>query len=82
MKNSTTTIRWLIVIGLLGAVVAFFALGWQHQFSLDALKAHQHALDAYRQAHPWLLGAGFFLVYVVVTALSLPAAALLTLAGG
>ena len=82
MKNSTTIIRWLIVIGLLGAVVAFFALGWQHQFTLDALKARQQGLDVYRQAHPWLLGVGFFLVYVAFTALSLPAATLLTLAGG
>jgi pyruvate/2-oxoglutarate dehydrogenase complex dihydrolipoamide dehydrogenase (E3) component/uncharacterized membrane protein YdjX (TVP38/TMEM64 family) len=82
MKFSTTTIRWLVVIGLLGAVVAFFAMGWQHQFTLDALKAHQQALDVYRQAHPWLLGAGFFLVYVAFAALSLPAATLLTLAGG
>ncbi len=82
MKNRTTAIRWLIVIGLLGAVVAFFALGWQHQFTLDALKTRQHALDVYRQAHPWLLGVGYFLVYVAFAALSLPAATLLTLAGG
>ncbi|TAM95709.1 MAG: pyridine nucleotide-disulfide oxidoreductase, partial [Rhodanobacteraceae bacterium] len=82
MKNKTTWVRWLIVIGVLGAVVVFFALGWQHQFTLDALKAHQLALDDYRQAHPWLLGAGFFLGYVVFAALALPAATLLTLAGG
>ncbi len=82
MKINTTTIRWLIVISLLGAVIAFFALGWQHQFTLDALKARQQDLDVYRQAHPWLLGAGFFLVYVAFAALSLPAATLLTLAAG
>lgn len=82
MQNSTATIRWLIVIGLLGAVVAFFTLGWHHQFSLDALKARQQGLDVYRQAHPWVLRAGFFLVYVAVTALSLPVATLLTLAAG
>jgi Pyruvate/2-oxoglutarate dehydrogenase complex, dihydrolipoamide dehydrogenase (E3) component, and related enzymes len=82
MKKSTTLIRWVIVIGLLGAIVAFFALGWQHQFTLDALKARQHALDGYRQAHPWEIGAGFFLLYVAVAALSLPVATLLTLAAG
>jgi pyruvate/2-oxoglutarate dehydrogenase complex dihydrolipoamide dehydrogenase (E3) component/uncharacterized membrane protein YdjX (TVP38/TMEM64 family) len=82
MKNKTTLIRSLIVIGLLGGVIAFFALGLQHQFSLEALKAQQHALQSYRQAHPWLLAAGFFLVYVAFAALSLPAATLLTLAGG
>ncbi|MHB1273103.1 MAG: FAD-dependent oxidoreductase [Rhodanobacter sp.] len=82
MKNKTTLIRWLIVIGLLGAVAAFFALGLQHQFTLDALKARQHALDGFRQAHPWLLAGAFFLIYVAFAALSLPAATLLTLAAG
>ncbi len=77
-----TLIRGLVVIALLGAVLAFFALGLQHQFSLEALKARQHDLDAYRQAHPGLLAAGFFLVYVAFAALSLPAATLLTLAAG
>lgn len=42
MKNKTTLIRLVVVIGLLGAVVAFFGLGLQHQFSLDALKARQN----------------------------------------
>ena len=82
MKKNTTLVRWLIVIGLLGAVVAFFALGLQHQLSLDVLKARQDNLDAWRQAHPLLLAGGFFLAYVLVTALSLPAATLLTLAAG
>ena len=82
MKNKTTLIRSLIVIGLLGAVIAFFALGLQHQFNLEALKTRQHALEGYRQAHPWLLAAIFFVVYVTFAALSLPAATLLTLAGG
>ena len=82
MKNSTATIRWLIVFALLGAVVIFFALGWQHQFTLDALKEHQQTLEVYRQAHPWLLGVGFFLVYVAFAALSLPVDVPLTLVSG
>ncbi len=82
MKNKLTPIRWLVVLALLGAVVAFFALGLQHQFSLEALKERQQALDAFRQTHPLWLAAGFFLAYVVVTALSLPVATLLTLVAG
>jgi len=77
-----TLVRGLVVIALLGAVVAFFALGLQHQFSLEALKARQHDLDACRQAHPVMLAGGFFLIYVTFTGLSLPAATLLTLAAG
>ncbi len=82
MKDKHTLIRWLIVVALLGAVVAFFVFGLQHQFSLDALKARQHDLDAWRQAHPILLAGGFLIAYVAVTALSLPVAVLLTLAAG
>ena len=82
MTNKLTLVRWLIVLALLGAVVAFFALGLQHQLSLEALRARQHDLDAFRHAHPVWLAAGFFLVYVAFTALSLPAATLLTLAAG
>ena len=77
-----TLVRWLVVVVLLAAVVTFFSLGLQHQFSLEALKARQHDLDAYRQAHPVMLAGGFFLIYVAFTALSLPAATLLTLAAG
>ncbi|GAC1495858.1 MAG: bifunctional TVP38/TMEM64 family protein/FAD-dependent oxidoreductase [Steroidobacteraceae bacterium] len=82
MKNKTFFIRLLIVLALLGAIVAFFAFGLEHQLSLDALKARQNDLDGYARAHPVSLAAGFFLVYVVFTALSLPAAALLTAAAG
>ena len=82
MKRKLTPFRWLVVIVLLGGIVAFFALGLQHQLSLDALKAREHDLQAFRLSHPIWLAAGVFLVYVAVTALSLPAATLLTLATG
>ena len=82
MKKPTTLIRWLIVIALLGGVVAFFAFGLQHQLNLEALKTRQQALDAYHQAHPWLLGVDFFLVYMIFATLSLPGAELLTVAAG
>lgn len=38
--------------------------------------------DAYKEQSPLLIIGGFFLLYVVVTALSLPGAAILTLASG
>jgi len=78
----TILVRSLIVVGLLGAVAAFFAFGLPHEFTLQALKARQHALDGYRQAHPIMLAVTFFATYVAVTALSLPAAELMTAAAG
>ncbi len=51
-------------------------------FSLDYFKSQQAAIDTWYQAHPWQTALIYFLVYVAVTGLSLPGAALLTLAGG
>ncbi|MGA9421455.1 MAG: FAD-dependent oxidoreductase [Rhodanobacteraceae bacterium] len=75
-------LRVAVLLVLAGAVIAFFAFGLQHYFTLDALKGRKQALDAYRTAHPLLLAGGYFVVYVAVAAFSLPGAALLTLAGG
>ncbi len=82
MTNRTVLIRGFVVLGVLGAIIAFFAFGLEHQLSLDALKARQDDLDGYREAHPITFAFEFFVIYVAVAALSLPAAALLSAAGG
>ncbi len=64
------------------AVAAYFVLDLGEVLSLSALKARQAEFAAYRDAHPLLAGGAYFLVYVLVTAVSLPGATLLTLAGG
>lgn len=75
-------VRIALLLILIGAVIAFFALGLQHYLTLDALKARKAALDAYRGTHPFLLAGGYFIAYLLVAAFSLPGAAILTLAGG
>ncbi len=77
---SLRKLLFLLVVG--AAVAAFFALDLGRWFSLEALKSQQAAIEAYRAANPWLAAAIYFLVYVAVTALSLPGAAIMTLAGG
>ncbi|WIM06143.1 MAG: FAD-dependent oxidoreductase [Candidatus Nitricoxidivorans perseverans] len=67
---------------VVAAVALFFALDLGRHFSLDALKAQQAAIEAFRARQPWLAVAIYFALYVAVTALSLPGAALMTLAGG
>ena len=64
------------------AVVLFFAFDLGRYLSLDTLKAQQAAIESFRAAQPWLAAAIYFALYVAVTALSLPGAALMTLAGG
>ena len=74
--------RALFALALAAAIVAFFAFDLQRFFTLDYLKAQQAAIDAAVRARPFETAAAFFAVYVVVTGLSLPGAAIMTLAGG
>jgi uncharacterized membrane protein YdjX (TVP38/TMEM64 family) len=67
---------------VLGAVVAFFALGLDRYFTLDNLQARQAEFVALRQSAPLLVSLAFFLLYVAITALSLPGAVIMTLAAG
>lgn len=75
--------KWLIA-GIVALTVAatwtYFDLG--QYFSLASLKEQQGALDAYYAQNTGLTITLFFLVYVAVTALSLPGAAIMTLAAG
>jgi len=77
---SRNKIVLLLVIVL--AVAAFFAFDLGRFFDLAFIKAQQSAIEAYRQDHPILAAGFFFVVYIAVTALSLPGAAIMTLAGG
>ncbi|MDP1982483.1 MAG: FAD-dependent oxidoreductase [Sulfuritalea sp.] len=75
--------RKLLVVVVVAIVVAlYFAFDLGSYFSLDVLKAQQAAIENYRQANPWLTAGIFFAIYVAATALSLPGATVLTLAGG
>ena len=73
----------LALFALIAATVAaFFAFDLHRYFTLDFFKAQQAAIDTYYRAHPIQTAAIYFAIYVVVTGLSLPGAAVMTLAGG
>ena len=72
----------LLLIAVALGIVAFFAFGLDRYFSLDFLKQSQARFAELRQTQPLQLAIGFFLIYVAVTALSLPGATIVTLAGG
>ena len=75
-----TQVLVLLVIAL--AIGAFVAFDLQRFITLDAIKSRQAAVAAYREVHPLLAAAAYVVLYVAVTGLSLPGAAVLTLAGG
>ncbi|MGB3597896.1 MAG: hypothetical protein WBA27_12935 [Pseudomonas neustonica] len=71
-----------VLLAIVALVAAFFVFDLNQYFSLDAIKAQQQALNTQAMDNPLIAGGIFFVVYVLVTALSLPGAALMTLAGG
>jgi len=74
--------RWAVALVLLALVVAFVALDLGRFLSLAGLQARQAELEAWRAAQPLAAALLYFGAYVAITALSLPGAAVMTLAGG
>jgi len=74
--------RILLLLLIALAIAAFFVFDLGAYLTLANLKARQAGLAAYVGANPVAAVAAFFLFYVAVTALSLPGAAILTLAAG
>ncbi len=72
----------VLLAALVLAVAAFFAFDLDRLLSFDALKQGQQAFAQRYEASPLAFVAGYFAIYVVVTALSLPGATIMTLAGG
>jgi uncharacterized membrane protein YdjX (TVP38/TMEM64 family) len=71
-----------LVLVLLGAIVAYFVFGLGQILSLENFKASQADIVAAKDANPLLYISGFFLLYVAVTGLSIPGAAIMTLIAG
>ncbi|GAA3528864.1 FAD-dependent oxidoreductase [Zobellella aerophila] len=74
--------RLLLILALAALVAAFFLFDLDNQLTLEALKQHQADIAGFKADNPWLLAGAFFVFYVLVTALSLPGAAIMTLAAG
>ncbi|TPW15531.1 MAG: mercuric reductase, partial [Halothiobacillaceae bacterium] len=71
-----------LVILLMALITAFFVFDLDRALTFEALKQSQARFAALYAESPWLVAGGFFTLYVVVTALSLPGAVIMTLAGG
>ena len=74
--------RLLPLVILLAAIAAAYALGLHRYLTLDALRDNRATLSAYVQQHYLIAALVYMALYTVVVALSLPAGAVLTLAGG
>jgi len=75
------TSRLLLLAVVVILATAFFAFDLQRVFTLAEIKARQQEFAIFYTAHRALTIALYFLLYVAVTALSLPGATVMTLAG-
>ncbi|MGL4716882.1 MAG: TVP38/TMEM64 family protein, partial [Aeromonas sp.] len=72
----------ILLLSVIGCLIGlFFALDLERYLSLSQLQAHQQQLAVWVDAHFWQATLLFMLIYIASTALSLPGASLITLAG-
>lgn len=72
----------VIVVAVLAVIVIFFALDFGKYFSLEYIKASQSRFEELYKANRELVIAGYMGIYIIMAALSLPGAAVMTLLGG
>lgn len=78
MSRSKSLLFMIIVL----SVGSFYLFDLGQYFTLDFFKFQQAKIELYYEAQPGQTMLVYFLVYIAVTALSLPGAALMTLVGG
>ncbi len=74
--------RLILGAVILAAIAAWFIFDLDRFLTLDAARGTVADWRSYGDAHPWLLALSFGALYVAVTALSLPGAAVLTVVAG
>ena len=67
---------------LVAAIAAYFVFDLGQVLSLENFKASQADIVAAKDANPFLYITGFFILYVAVTGLSIPGAAIMSLVAG
>ncbi len=70
-----------VIVAVVIAIIAVYAATRGH-LTLDSLREQQARLSMLLEARPLASALAYFGIYVVVTALSVPGAAVMTLAGG
>ncbi|MCE2595448.1 FAD-dependent oxidoreductase [Motilimonas cestriensis] len=74
--------KWLLVVAILVLAVLFFSLEINQYLTLDYIQQQHFELQQAVEQRHLLYTLGFFVAYVLITAGSLPGAAILTLLAG
>lgn len=72
----------ILLLILVGAIAAYFFFDLGQILTLENFKAQQAEIVSAKDANPLLYVGGFFLLYVAVTGLSIPGAAIMSLVAG
>jgi len=82
VMNKNVRKRIIVVILVVGMAILFKVLGLEQYFTLAYIKASQARSAAVYADHRLMVIAAYMAVYILVTSLSLPGAAIMTLAAG
>ncbi len=74
--------RVTIILVIIAAMAFFFIFDLDNLLTLENVKANQAELADFRESMPVLTSLVYFSLYVLVTALSLPGAAIMTIVSG
>ena len=74
--------RWIALVVVASLIGAFFQYDLGNYLTLENIKSEQEALRGLVDTNPAEFIAGYFFIYVAVTALSIPGAAVMTLVAG
>ena len=72
----------VLLVIFLSLITLFFVLDLQQIFNLEYFQTQRDDILAYKAENFWLSSLLYFVLYIIAAALSLPAAAILTIAGG
>lgn len=74
--------KLLIAASVVMLIAVFFVFDLGRSLTLESLKANRDVLTAFYQKNRFVMAAAFIAIYIIQTALSLPGAAILSLAAG
>jgi len=80
--NKQVLARFFLLAVLAAAITAFFSLDLGQYFNLSALQAQRESLAVFTEQNQLLVTGLFAGIYILMAALSIPGAAILTLAAG
>jgi len=81
-NKSITLAVCVLALGILFLVFKDFVLDVLAQLNLSTLKENYESLTAFSSEHPIKAALSYFVLYIAITALSLPGAAIMTVAAG